>query len=346
MKAAVLKETGHLDIEEMVVPRCQDGEVLVKVGACAICKTDTKMYHFGHRDLRLPRVLGHEIAGIVAHVGKGITGFQPGDRVQVAPGIPCGNCLFCLKGICNMCESMSIIGFHCDGGFAEYIVVPASGVRNACLTRIPDRLSLEEAALAEPIACCINAQELCKVEPGDVVVVFGAGPIGHLHTQVSRLLGAAQVILVERDPRRIAFAESSSVDIVLDSTKSDPIEGVLNRTEGKGANVVLCSCSAPDVPLQGINMLAKRGRISFFSGLPHGHENICLNHNLIHYKEIQIFGAYGCTSEQNSKAITMLARGGIKVDWLITHRISLDGIADGFKLVDDHTAMEVVVTEF
>ena len=346
MKAAVLREIGQLDICNLAVPVCHIGEVLVKVEACSICKTDTKMYNFGQRDLRLPRVLGHEVAGTVVEAGKGVTGFHPGDRVQVAPGIPCGQCHFCLNGISNMCAHISIIGFHHDGGFAEYLLVPAGGVKHGCLNKIPEDLPLEQAAMAEPIACCINAQKLCKVVPGDVVVIFGAGPVGHLHAQVARQSGAAQVIVIEVDQRRIAFAESGSADIVLDFKKSNIIDVILDRTEGRGADVVLCSCAAPEVPVQGIKMLAKRGRISFFSGLPHGQENIPLDYNQVHYKELQIFGAYGCTSEQNVKAIDLLARRKINVDWLITHRISLDELIEGFKLVDSHDAMGVVVTEF
>ncbi len=271
-----------------------------------------------------------------------------GDRVQVAPGLPCGSCPFCISGIPNMCDKMKIIGFHHDGGFAEYMLVPANGVQNGCVNTIPPSLSFEEASLAEPIACCINALKLCRVEPGDAVAIFGAGPIGHLCAQLARLFGASKIVVIENSSQRTEFAEKNHLaDVIIDSSDigSDPMEAIREETDSNsnGVDVVIPACSAPEVPVQGIKMLNKRGRIVFFSGLPYGHEYISLDHNQIHYKEIQIFGAYGCTSKQNREAVRMLSTGRLNVKYLITHRISLDELITGFEMVDSHNAMEVVV---
>jgi len=175
-------------------------------------------------------------------------------------------------------------------------------------------------------------------------VIFGAGPLGHLHRQLAHIYGASEVILIENSPERIAFAKKIGVDYLIDSTKDDPVEAVKEITGG--ADVVIPACSDPEVLAQGIEMLNKRGRIVFFSGLPHGYENIPLDHNMIHYKELQISGAYGCTSEQNRKALKILAARKIAVEELITHQISLDELINGFELVDAHKAMEIVVTSF
>ena len=344
MKAAVLSGIENLEITEVERPACNSGEVLLKLEACAICKTDTKMFHSGHRDLKLPRILGHELAGTIIEVGKGIHKYNVGDRVQVAPGLPCGGCPLCISGVPNMCDKMSIIGFHHDGGFAEYMLVPANGVQNGCINTIPRSLSFEAAALAEPLACCINAQELSKIKLGDTVVIIGAGPLGHLHRQLAHISGASEVILIENSPERIAFAKKVAPDYLIDSTEVDPVEAVKEITDG--ADVVIPACSDPEVPALGIEMLNKRGRIVFFSGLPHGYENIPIDHNRIHYNELQIFGAYGCTSEQNRKALKILAGRKIAVDELITDHISLDELIKGFELVESHKAMEVVVTAF
>lgn len=347
MKAAVLRGKEDLKIENIDIPSCNHADISIKVESCAICKTDVKMFHVGHRDLELPRVLGHEVAGTIVEVGKEIDEeFKVGDRVQVAPGLPCGSCPFCISGIPNMCDKMKIIGFHHDGGFAEYMLVPANGVQNGCVNTIPPSLSFEEASLAEPIACCVNALELCRVEPGDAVAIFGAGPIGHLCAQLARLFGASEIIIIENSPQRIKFAEKNHLaDVIIDSSDigSDPMEAIREETNSNGVDVVIPACSAPEVPLQGIKMLNKRGRIVFFSGLPYGHEYISLDHNQIHYKEIQIFGAYGCTSKQNREAVRMLSAGRLNVKYLITHRISLDELITGFEMVDMHDAMEVVV---
>ena len=347
MKAAVLGRIKDLKIVDIDTPACNLGDILIKVEACAICKTDVKMFHAGHRDLKLPRVLGHEVAGTIVEVGKGVEDkFKVDDRVQVAPGLPCGSCPFCIRGVPNMCDAMEIIGFHHDGGFAEYMLVPANGVQNGCVNKIPPSLSFEEASLTEPIACCINALELCHVELGDVVAIFGAGPIGHLCAQSAQLFGASEIIIIENSPQRIEFAEKNNLaDVIIDSRAIDidPVEALREETNSNGVDVVIPACSAPSVPVQGVKILNKRGRIVFFSGLPYGYENISLDHNLIHYKEIQIFGAYGCTSEQNRGAVRMLSAGRINVKYLITHRISLDELIKGFEMVDMHNAMEVVV---
>ncbi len=345
MKAAVLVGIEDLKMVDIDVPLCSPGDILMKVEACAICKTDVKMFHVGHRDLKLPRVLGHEVAGTIVEVGKEVEGkLEEGNRVQVAPGLPCGSCPFCFSGVPNMCDRMEILGFHRDGGFAEYMLVPENGVRNGCVNRIPPSLSFEEASLAEPLACCVNAQTLCRVRPGDSVAIIGAGPIGHLNALLARLLGASKVIVVEKSPQRIEFAERFNIaDSIIDSRENDRVEAIREETNNSGVDVVIPACADPEVPDQGVKMLNKRGRIVFFSGLPHGYENICLDHNLIHYKEIQILGAYGCTSEQNKEAVRLLSTERLNVKYLITHRIGLDELTNGFEMVDTQHAMEVVV---
>jgi L-iditol 2-dehydrogenase len=345
MKAAVLVGIEDLKMVDIDIPSCSPGDILIRVEACAICKTDVKMFHVGHRDLKLPRVLGHEIAGTIVEVGKEVEGkLEEGNRVQVAPGLPCGSCPFCFSGVPNMCDRMKILGFHRDGGFAEYMLVPANGVRNGCVNKIPPSLSFEEASLAEPLACCINAQTLCRVIPGDSVAVIGAGPIGHLNAQLARLLGASKVIVVEKSPQRIEFAERNNIaDFIIDSKEIDLVDVIREETNNSGVDVVIPACADPEVPFQSVKMLNKRGRIVFFSGLPHGYENISLDYNLIHYNELQIFGAYGCTSEQNKEAVRLLSAGRLNVKYLITHRVGLDELTKGFEMVDTQKAMEVVV---
>ncbi len=344
MKAAVLRGLENMKVEDVRTPVCGDGGILIKVDSCAICKTDVKMFHVGHRDLELPRILGHEIAGTIVEVGTRIRGkFRVGDKVQMAPGVICGSCSFCKTGASNMCDNIKIIGFHYDGGFAEYVFVSPKGVENGSVNRIPPSVSFEEASLAEPIACCINALKRCRIEEGDVVAVFGAGPIGHLFAQLSILFGASKVIVVERERERLRFAEQHlQVDAIIDLASG------FSRTDmmKNEIDVAIPACSAPEVLALGINILRKRGRIVFFSGLLHMHKDVLIDHNLVHYKELQILGAYGCTPEQNREALTILSTGRIKVDYLITHQISLRELIRGFRLVDAHKAMKVVVKPF
>ena len=159
MQAAVLEGVQKLFIKQKEIPRCKAGEVLLQVKACSICRTDLKCYELGHRDLKLPRVLGHEIAGIVVETGSGVDKYKKGDRVQVSPG-SCGHCEFCLQGRDNLCRRLKIMGFNYDGGFAEYLLVPAEAVLAA--EHDPAPSCYEEASMTEPLACSLNMQEALK----------------------------------------------------------------------------------------------------------------------------------------------------------------------------------------
>ena len=214
MKAAVLKSPGILQLEDLPRPECPPGGALLKIEACAVCGTDVKMLQQGHRDLAYPRVLGHEIAGRIVEIDQDC-GLKEGDLCQVWPGIACGSCGPCLRGADNRCRSMKIMGFNCDGGFAEYMALPAQSlIRGANL--LPENFDPALASLAEPLACCINGQELTRVSEGDVVLIYGAGPIGALHALLAELRGAALVIVAEKLPGRIRAIEKHTRARVID----------------------------------------------------------------------------------------------------------------------------------
>lgn len=346
MKAAILKRVGEMEVMEFERPRVVSGGLLVEVGASGICHTDVKMYRKGHRDLKLPRILGHEVSGTIVEVGRGVEEyFDVGVRVQIAPGVVCGMCHYCLMDAPNMCDRMRIIGFHLDGGFAEYIWVPHSAVRSGCVNLLPPSLSFEVASLVELLACCINSQRLVRVGLKDVVVVIGCGPAGVLQAKLARFFGAESVIVIEKDPKRVKMAKQvvREADMVVNSSSEDPLEVVASVTDGRGADVVIIACSNGNAQLQGLEMLAKRGRLSMFSGLPSETPVISLNSNEIHYTEAQIIGAYGCTSLQNHQAIGLLGSGKIDASGLITHRFKLDDILDGFRVIEFKKGLKAVI---
>jgi L-iditol 2-dehydrogenase len=178
--------------------------MILKVEACSICSTDVKMRKRGQRDLVYPRILGHEISGVVYE--RDGAGPEVGERVQIFPGVFCGSCPSCRRGAINMCEEIRIFGFNLDGGFADYLLVPKDSVRNGGVSPIPDGVKLEEAALAEPLACCINAQKLVGVTEGDSVLIFGAEPAGILHTMLACERGASTVSMAEPLEVRVDLA--------------------------------------------------------------------------------------------------------------------------------------------
>ena len=243
MKAAVLNGRESLVIQEVETPNCGVGEVLIRVKSCGICKTDVKCYMKGQYDLQLPRILGHEITGVIEAVGEGVEDFKKGDRVQVFPGIPCGECEFCKKGMDNLCDDIKIMGFNYDGGFAEYVLVPCQGVENGIFNPIPEDITFEEASMAEPLGCSVNMQEKLEVSTGDSVVIFGAGRLGILNGKLAKSRGAAKVILVETNENRLSMARAYEFDYLLNPTRQEVLQEIMKITGGRGADVVFPSAS-------------------------------------------------------------------------------------------------------
>jgi L-iditol 2-dehydrogenase len=343
MKAALLEGINKLRITNVPTPKCKQGEVLIKVGVCGMCRTDMKAYMYGQRDLRLPRIIGHEIAGTVVEMGEGVTQVKLGDRVQVAPGLPCGSCSYCLQGLHHMCDYVQIIGFHYDGGFAEYVLVPNNGVSCGVLNKIPEELSFQEAAITEPLACSINMQESLQVGLGDIVIIFGAGPLGILNAKLAVARGANKVILIEINENRLAIAKNREFHYCVNPLQTNSIKEVMEVTGGRGADVVIPCCPDPDVVGTGLAMLSKRGRFGFFSGLMMNFGSIKVDFNLIHYKELRVYGAYGCSSLHNRTAVEMLVTEKVKVKDMITRCIQLEEVISGIKMIADMKEMKIVI---
>lgn len=329
MKAAILFKPGKLEIREIPTPNCPAGGVLVKVKACGICSSDAKMVTNGHRALNYPRILGHEIAGIVSESRN--RQFKPGDRVQVAPGLRCGECLPCRRGMDNQCEHREILGFSHDGGFAQHIGIPLSGPIIGALTLLPENVSFEDAVLGEPLACCINAQEKADVRSDDTVLIIGAGPLGLLHAVVAKSRGAKTVIFSETLEHRRTTAQNIWADYVVNPLEVNLCQFVVEVTGGKGVDVVIFACSQVALDETIINSLAPSGRVSIFSSIIPPISQIRLNSNTIHYKEIAISGAYGCTARQNKEAINLMTSNMWPSYKFAIHSVTLETIEQGIE---------------
>lgn len=344
MKVFRFYAPGDVRIEESPEPQVAAGEVKIRVRACSMCGTDVKISTAGHQRMQPPRVMGHEIAGEVVEVGEGVTGWAAGDRVQVIAAIPCGTCEFCTAGLMTICPNQLSMGYDFDGGFAPYMIVPPQVLAVDGLNRIPDGVSFAEASVSEPFACAINAQELADTHEGDVVVVVGSGPIGCLHVRLARARGAAKVFLVELSRERLDLAaEIVKPDAAICSAEVDPVQAVLDLTDGKGASLVITAAASGAAQEQGLRMLAPRGRISLFGGLPKDKPTITLDSNLVHYRELTIWGANGSSPAHNKQALAHIADGSVPVADLITHRLPLDQIRDGLDVVRNGTGIKVTI---
>jgi len=320
-------------------------EVKIRVRNCSTCGTDLKIFRNGHPNMTPPAVMGHEIAGEVVEVGAEVAGgWAPGDRVQVIAAVPCGHCRQCRRDRMSICENQTSVGYQYAGGFAEYLIVPDEVLRVDGLNRIPDGVGFDEASVAEPLACVLNGQRLARVGEGDVVVVVGAGPIGCLHVRVARANGARQVILVDLNLDRLKLsADRVSPDAVIDGSSQDVVDEVLRLTDGVGADVVITAAASGAAQEQALRMTARGGRISLFGGLPKDRPTITVDSNLVHYRELTLVGANGSSPEDNREALRLIASGKVPVKDLITDRLPLDRVLEGFDIVAAGTAIKVTI---
>jgi L-iditol 2-dehydrogenase len=341
MKAAVLKAPGLLELDDLPDPLCPKGGALLEIKACAVCGTDVKMREQGHRDLSYPRVLGHEMVGRIVEIDAN-SHLAEGDLVQVWPGIACGKCRPCLRGADNLCPSIKIMGFNCDGGFAQLLTLPMQSLSGG-VNLLPGNIDPALAALAEPLACCINGQEQACVSEGDRVLIYGGGPIGALHALLAEHHGAEKIIVAERLPGRIHLLERHTGASVV-NPEEESGKTVLAEEIGKtGVDVILTA--TPEVRMDNdlLKLLSPGGRVCIFSGPAPGNYEEQIDLRSIHYHELTITGAYGCSSRQNRQAVELLTSGKIKADWIVTKRTSLAGIEDAFSHSSQRTGLKSVV---
>ena len=348
MKVARYYAPGDIRLEQLPEPDVAAGEVKIRVRACSTCGTDVKISRSGHQNMTPPQVMGHEIAGEIVSVGDGVdqgpAGWQIGDRVQVIAAIPDGTCPDCLAGHQAICPHQLSMGYQFPGGFAEYMIVPRQVLAVDGLNRIPESLSYAEASLAEPLACVLNGQELARVGEGDTVVVIGSGPIGCLHVRLARARGAATVILIDLNPERLAAAAALvHPDHTVATADQNPVAAVLEITAGRGADVVITAAASGAAQEQGLQMLARRGRLSLFGGLPKDAPNITVDANLVHYRELTLVGVNGSTPAHNKQALELIASGAVPVADLITHRLPLDQVLEGIEIVARGDAIKVTI---
>jgi len=344
MKAAVVEAIDKMVVKEVEKPTCDENGILLKVKACAVCGSDIRIFHSGNSCVNYPAIIGHEISGEVVEVGKYVTKFKVGDRVAVGADVPCGECAFCVAGIGNNCQINYAMGYQFQGGFAEYLPLNSTVVNYGPVCKIPDHMSFEQGALAEPLGCVLNALELSPVKLGDVVVIIGAGPIGCMIVEVAKKMGASKVILVQRSRGRLELAmKTVNADVFVCSAEEDPIKKVLEETEGLGADVIFTACPSPEAQQDAVKMAKNRAIINFFGGLPKDKEEVTINTNVIHYKELFVTGAHGAMPIHHMKAVGLIASGTIDVTPFMSDSFPLDDVNEAFKAAEGHKGMRMIV---
>ncbi|MCP4141770.1 MAG: zinc-binding dehydrogenase [Chloroflexi bacterium] len=338
MKAVCLLAEQEIEIREVNVPSPGTGEVLVKVRAAITCGTDVKIYRRGHPKFPPPFVFGHEFAGDIVAVGDGVKGFEPGMRVTANVFAECGECFYCQRGQGNLCENLD----YNFGSYAEYNLIPASIVKKN-LFIIPDHLSYAEAAIVEPLVCVVHAANLVSVQPGEQVIVIGAGgPLSLLFIQLARLAGASSIIAVGHSDFRLSIAQQLGADIIINSKNVDAEPLIANLTKGRGADVVIECAGSSDAWEFAVSQVRKGGRVLWFGGLPGGTE-VRLDAAKVHYGEITLYNAHGGTTEDAHKAFELISSGQLDVRTLITHEMPLEEIEQALQKMISGDAVKVAI---
>jgi L-iditol 2-dehydrogenase len=329
MKAALLYGVKDLRIEDVELPKVEAGEVLVKVRAGMTCGTDLKIFQRGYveRVIKLPTIFGHEWAGDVVEVSKGLDWPEKGMRVRAGNSAPCLHCTMCQRGEYNLCENMIWLW----GAYAEYIKVPARMVF-VNMQEIPSEVAYEEAAITEPLACVLHGIEEARAKLGDTVAIIGAGPIGLLHLLTVRKMGAKRVVMIDLVDERLNFAEKLGADEIINGKTEDAVEKVRQLTGGYGADVAIEAIGLPATWEQALRLVRKGGTVLEFGGCPPGTE-IKVNAEMLHYGELTVLGAFHATPLHFRKALDMIASRTIDVRPLVTKRMKLEEIRQAFEIL-------------
>ena len=334
MKAAVLKNDLDMAIEEVPTPAPKEGEVLLRVNWSSICGTDLHIYQgeFKNR-VTYPRILGHEFAGVVEAVGPGVTTAAGGDRVTVDPIIWCNRCSACLKGHNNVCTRLKLLGVEYDGGFAEYAVARADKIY-----KVPDSISMRHAALVELYSLGVHSARKAMIEPGDRVVILGAGRLGLAVLEVIKQTAATWVCAVDVRDSRLGIAQQMGADLTINARAQDPVEAVLSQTGGVGADrVIECvgtylEISGQPGPVQQAVQISRNGGRIVVMGL--GSQLTPVFWKECVFKELQIVGSR-VTLGDYPRALRLMERNRFHPDLLISEVLPLDELDRAFHMLEE-----------
>jgi L-iditol 2-dehydrogenase len=346
MRAGVFRDKGVVSVEEVPVPEVGDGEVLIKVAACGICGTDIKKIF--QRYVEPPQILGHELAGTVVAVGRGVTKWMPGDRVMSFHHTPCGRCFYCEKRLFSQCQQYKTTGLTAGftpngGGFAQYVkAMPWVAERG--IVALPDNVTFEEGTFIEPINTIVKAVQKARITPGETVLILGCGPIGLQLLMVSKLEGPK---LYTSDPISQRRQKSLTLGALesFDPTSGKLIEEIRARTDGRGADAVLVAVAHPSVVTDALAAARPGGRILLFAANDPV-TKIEFPAAAVGIDEKEILGSYSAAVDIQESAAELVLGKKLPVMQIVTHRYPLDRIQEGLDLAARPTAesLKILIT--
>ncbi|MGF1472044.1 MAG: zinc-binding dehydrogenase [Rubrobacteraceae bacterium] len=334
MEAVRLTGPEQVELVEVPAPEPEPDEVVIAVEQRGICGSDIHAYHGRHPFVHPPVVLGHEFAGRIARVGSGVGELSEGQRVTVEPSLVCGECYNCTIGRYNICDNLQVIGCQTDGGFADYVTVPA-----AKTIPLPDNLTMAQGAMVEPLAVAYHALRVAGFEPGMQTVVLGAGTIGLCTLLALREQTAGRIVVTDVLDEKLERASDLGADLVLRGDAGGVVEQARDFF-GRRADVVF-DCVTNEASIAQAVALAEKGGRIVVEGVPGGEVPVPLH--LVQDREIELRGALMYLREDYNAAIDAISGGRADVDALITDRFPLERVADAFERIDAAPAEVVKV---
>lgn len=326
MRVATYYNNNDVRIEERSIPKIGEGELLVKIRAAGICGSDVmEWYRVGSG----PRVLGHEIAGEIKEIGPGVTGFKEGDRIAASHHVPCYSCHYCQLGSHTLCDTLRKTHFD-PGGFAEWVRLPKINVRYGVYP-LPQSVSDEEATFIEPLACVLRGQRKVGVRAPQTVLIIGAGATGLLHLLLARASGVQRVVLTDLVDYRLKVARNLGAAETLRASENIPQE-IQKMNEGRLADVVIVCVGAKSAQIQALQSVGRGGTVLFFAPVsPDMNLEIPAN-EIFWEKGVSLMSSYAASPEDHRDSLEWIRSGKINVRPLITHRLALAEVAQGFQL--------------
>jgi L-iditol 2-dehydrogenase len=342
MKAALFYGgREQMRVEPVDIPQVGSGDVLIRVRACGICGSDARSYFNGVEErYKIPVIFGHELTAEVSEVGETVQGYVPGERVVVAPIYGCGQCEFCTSGKENLCENVVVFGCTYDGGYAEYMLIPEKGVQRGVLVKIDEHLSDSAGTMIEPFSCCLHGLRRLRIQPGDSVMIFGAGPIGLSHMLIARKLGAGRVGVADMVDHRLKQAAAFGADLTLSLSSPGWEQKARDFTGKNGADNVITAAPSVSSITDALKTVKSDGRILVFGGLPHG-SVLSFDPNIIHYREVTITGSIDATIDDFNRAAAMAPSLG--PERFITHRFPIERVRDGMEAMRKKEGLKLVL---
>jgi len=342
MKTSFVKEPSVISVDEIDKPSVGVGDVLVQMNACGICGSDLEKVfgQYGQPSMRL----GHEPSGIIIDVGSGVTEFKIGDRVFTHHHVPCYDCHLCNHGNETMCSKYYETNLS-PCGLSEEYVVPAWNVSHGGILKISDSISFEEAAMIEPLACCVRAWTKFPHREGDSAAIFGVGPTGMLHVMLAHVKKFSKIFCFDVNEFRLDFAKKFDITNSINSMDENRKQKILDGTQGRGVDVAIVATSSLKALEDAIDMTRKGGSVMMF-GVPSKDARLNLDMNKIYSKEITLVTSYAASDKDTKEALDLIESAKIDVKQLITHTYSIDDSQKAF----DHArtgenAMKIIITK-